>query len=588
MIPSAEITTLDRGDETRRDAILSALEQWKSGAERGVAHLFYYFGHGGRARFADIPEGGERVVHFLSCSPENGGKDRLLFLRELANHLGDLHDRCENVSVILDSCYSGAFRSGAEIWHYDQTPAWARPALHTPMDPHLAAEGHPMVVRLCGASPRREAIAADLKVRGELIEGIGLLTNLLLRELEEAGDCWWRMSWETLAHAIRQRVISKVGNESQWVALGGPAERLLFSTDRAKRVWAVGTAVVAGHHWIRAGRLTGAEVGDEWGLVGRYVNDTLEHQPIVRTVIDLAESNIARLGSLDLPEEGPSPVAATLTRVGRRMPVFVDGAANVLAELAWIEAGDRESRHWLQLGTDEIRVIDRTGDWGITCFMGDDRLSQAVELLEDRARVARLSEVVDSLPPSPKPSRIEWTVGVETDTISSGAEVAPGSAVWVHLRNPNEEGGNWFVSVVLIDAIGRPMLINASQVDGVELDQRDEEYIGRRTGAARRGLVLDWPDGIVERGSGRLRLLLLASKRPIQLGHLTRALPNSEIEALRMQGLERRRTAARPAGSNYRTTQLPGPQMAHSEGWAAKTFELVLSGANPNVRGDQP
>lgn len=587
LVPSAEIVTLDSPTSTQRDEILHQLEAWKSGARQGVAHVFYYFGHGGRATFADIPEGGDRVTHCLACSPTSKNKDRLLFLRELSQHMGELHDSCGNVTVLLDSCYAGDFRDeerersivgSPRIWHYPSTPKWAKPALHTSVDTHLAAEGHPFIVRLMAASPRREAIAADLKVRGQLIKGVGLFTTLLLRELREAREAgdWWRMSWEMLAHGIRQRVISKIGNESQWISLGGPRERLLFSTERACRSSSVGCAAFEGRHWIRAGHLTGVEAGDEWALVGRRVDDDGHPVRLAEARVAEIESNLARLDPIELTDEGPDPVAAVLTGVADRMPVAIE-----LTQTAWLR-GAPKVRFVVSIGARQLRVIDGERRWGTVgypiCGSGFER---AIELLEDRARVARLMKHVEELPASPTPSPIEWTVGVETEAVDSGARMEPGSAVWIRLHNTSKDGGNWFVSVVLVDAIGRPLLLNASQVDGIELDQEDTEYIGRRLGAARRGVVLDWPASVIEPGDGRVRLVMLASKRPIQLGHLARSLPVSDIEALLMQGLEPpqpKPSERTREGPRYRQAEIrpPGAQMVLSEGWDAQIFELVL------------
>lgn len=537
MVPAAEFLILDSPERTRRDAISCALKTWRRGAEPGVPHLFYYFGHGGRATFADIPEGGDRVVHYLTCAPEPDGADRMIFLRELSRELALLHRACGNVVAILDSCYAGNFRAGGDVQAFAETPPWAHPTLHASADETLAAEGHPEVVRLMGASPRREAIAADLHVNGQLVEGIGLFTNLLLRTLEELGDDWWRTSWELLAHAVRQRVIAKAGNESQWIALAGPHRRLLLSSVDARRSAVVGTAGFDGQWWIRAGRLTGVELGDEWALVDPLVDDRLEHAPLERASVEEVASNLARLGDLEPPEDGPVPFAARLTRARRRMPVFVDGSDEIAASLpatAWLECGD--GRHGLRSGTGELLVVDREGEWGTVRFHTDeDGRRRALELLEDRARATRLLALAGAQPDSPTPCPITWQVGIEHEPITHEAAIAPDTALWIHLRNADAQSGRWFVSVVLIDPIGQPLLLNSSQFDGVEIEPGTDDSIGLQRGVGRRGVVLDWPEGIVERGSGRISLVMLASRRPIQLGHLVQLVPSCGLEALRMQ-----------------------------------------------------
>jgi hypothetical protein len=294
--------------------------------------------------------------------------------------------------------------------------------------------------------------------------------------------------------------------------------------------------------------------------------------------VEEVASNLARLAPLELLDVNPGPAAAVLTGVARRMPVFVEGSdelCRALRSTAWLEVGD--GRHGLKMGEGEILVIDREGERGIIRLRDDDEgQRRALELLEDRARAARLLEHVDALPESKMRCPIEWEVGIERELVVANTEIAPDTALWIKLRNTDPASGNWFASVILIDPIGRPLLLNSSQNDGVELDQGTDEYIGHRPSAARRGVVIDWPGGIVERGSGRVRLVLLASKRPIQLGHLVQQQPSSRFEALRMQGFQAARKRADERVFRSAIVESPSPKMVLSEGWAAQTFDLLL------------
>lgn len=197
-------------------------------------------------------------------------------------------------------------------------------------------------------------------------------------------------------------------------------------------------------------------------------------------------------------------------------------------------------------------------------------------MLEDRARASRLVASLEALGERrAQKSPVEWQVGVDTEVVDAGACVPPGSGLWVRLENLSKGGPHWFTSVVLIDVIGRAWLLNASAPDGVELESHDLEYIGRRPGAARQGVALRWPEEAVIDGPGRVHVVTISSGRPIQLAHLTRALPASETAAFRMQGLD----PGRDRDEAEKLDKLP----ALSRGWGWGSLELELR--RPDMKG---
>jgi hypothetical protein len=227
-----------------RSGMLDALERWAAAARPTDACVLYYCGHAGRARFAGIsPEFDERLVSYLTCEGSGGGFTGILD-RELSTVIAELDQRCANVTTIIDACYSGTLvrddeRPSAQPWRTIfefEAPGWVHDVLAGPPSPVLAVESHPRVVRLAGASPHSSAYLIKAAEHAELREGpsIGMFTRALIDTLEANLGDWPRLSWDTVIHTVRQRVISAFRMKGQWVAFAGPRERLVFSTLTAR------------------------------------------------------------------------------------------------------------------------------------------------------------------------------------------------------------------------------------------------------------------------------------------------------------------------------------------------------------------
>src|SRR5690606_2668771 len=139
---------------------------------------------------------------------------------------------------------------------------------------------------------------------------------------------------------------------------------------------------------------------------------------------------------------------------------------------------------------------------------------EIVELLDERARALRLLEAIETASQvREQATAIGWELGVDDDPLAPDVALTPGDRIWIRLHNRKAGAERWFVSVVLIDVVGQPWLLNASQPDGVELEPNDVEYVGRRPGGARAGFTLGWPRRADRSRAGQLRLLLLVCGR---------------------------------------------------------------------------
>lgn len=594
MDPDVAITTHHHaGGWCTREQLLDVIDRW---IDRSTTHdhcLLYYFGHGGRVRFTGLgPEIAERVFTYLSCEREDLSFTGILDL-ELSTRIATLDRRCAGVTTIIDACYSGTVvRSLADeseeserretvsrssLLVIDDAPEWIARVLRPRAGFGLASESHPRVVRLAGASPRIEGHLAESAWQPRLRQGptMGMFTAALLDTLAAAGDDWRRLSWDSLAHAIRERVIAAFRMESQWIAQAGPCNRRIFSSDPIELPRTVGFVETKYGYWIRAGALAGVEVGDRWAVADPLVDERGRHRELTRGTIDRVDLNRARL-VLDHPLtcNGLGPASAFVVGLRRRVPVQVDGRAPEGLRSPWLCEGDETSRHRVRIDDEAITLHDRQGEWATAHFSSDaNGWLAAIELLEDRARSARLVEALEHTARGHQQTApVDWELGIDDGEISGGAVVSDGARVWVRLRNPKRGGQHWFASVILIDFLGRPWLLNASQPDGVELEANDLEYVGRRPGAARGGIELRWPDNTQVADDGQVRLLLLVSGRPTQLGHLVHSYPDTEIEAFRMQGAELDRAPS--------DTLSPVP--ASSKDWRWDCVELRLRPASTN------
>jgi hypothetical protein len=80
------------GEQATRKAVLNHLESLVRNCEPDDAYVIYYFGHGGRIRFAGVDE----VFGYVTCHAQ-GGFEAVLD-RELSDLLTQLDAHCGNVT----------------------------------------------------------------------------------------------------------------------------------------------------------------------------------------------------------------------------------------------------------------------------------------------------------------------------------------------------------------------------------------------------------------------------------------------------------------------------------------------------------
>ncbi|PRP91411.1 Caspase domain protein [Enhygromyxa salina] len=593
------------GARATREGILEALGAWvdRCRADDVDVCVFYYFGHGGRVQFVDLPAVIDEVFGYVTCrrvepvDPDGRPSFEGVLGCELSAKLSVLAEPKRSVVALLDCCYAGQLVRGgcsADTLRRVSAPACVRTFFER-THAELAVDSHPDIVRLVGSTPKRESFVRTVE-QGQ----IGFMTHALLETLAEQRGCrgtapslgddkdslpgpWGRAergcrgtapslgddkdskdslpaSWDGVARRVRQLVIDEVG-EGQWVSFAGPRERLLFSTADARVPRTVGLVKdpdSPSHAWLRVGGLQGVELGDQWGVtspvhaLGRAA-EPLAVGEVVR--VDLNRACVEFAAGVDVGRLRSN--AAELVAAARRVDV---------------ETQDEASRARLRSSAWLRPVVGAQG----SAALGFDEPEGAIELLEDRARGERLLSALRGLADEPSGRCLEqlpvaWSwgvVGKDEELSTSRATLASEARIWLKFESRWPRAQRWFVNVIYIDVAGRPWQLNARVPTGIELERGDRELLGLRAGATEAGLALPGGEGGVGLVSGRAKIVVVETPRPLEFGHLVCSSRASSIDAYAMQGLRPRKSPV----IRRRGPQLPELVLR----WAVQIVDLEI------------
>ena len=530
--------TIERRTDNRatRAGILAGLDRLIELSEPGDAVFIHYFGHGGRVQFTDVDT--DQVFGYVTCTKSLRGAFEAVLDVELSARLSELDARCGNVTIMLDCCFSAELvRSGEPdvplaSHRLEPAPAWAAELSMLSMAPKvdLALDSHPRIVRLCAASPKREGFAA---VRGG--RHIGRLTEAFLAALEEVGEDWTKLCWDTFSHRLREHVVEALAMEGQWVALAGPRSRRLFSTQTVELPGSVGfvPSDEPGVGWLRAGWQQGVGVGDRWAILDPRVDEA--PRILVEATVSAVERNRATLQLAATSEPLRAGMPAIVLGLHEPLAVEVEDPAWI-ASSAWVRAADSASARVRREG-EALIVEDLAGTRPPLRVLDSAR---ALALLEERARVEALDRSLAGQDQSECPLVWSWSLidAPGRALPDSGATLHAGDRIRVDLRLPADAPPfNWFVSLVLVDVAGQLRLLSTRMPEGIELAPGDAEVVGVRLGRrGAQGIELRWA-AEVEADEGPASLRILASRRPIELAHIVRPQALDDDDALALQGL---------------------------------------------------
>lgn len=571
------------GLSATRENVLAALASLEGAVGPDDTCLLYFVGHGGIVEIRDVgPPLGRRPVFYIAAArPARSWTFEAICDIELSLCLARIDRVCCNVTAILDCCYSARTIRGDPAWPLYESPDWLRDLAEqlrdVDFDDLLSPTSHPRIVRLAASSSLRTTFP-EVRANGHL----GRLTRLFVEVVREAELRIDRLTWDAVAHRVRERAIWLLGCEEQWVTLSGPRQRLLFSRLEAALPRTVGFVPretgIGG--WIRAGELQGVRVGDEWGLAELVLDDQLRPRWRSRMRVVATDLNRAELEHVIGDDSAELGTSAHLLCTRRAAKVIVDGPEILkaaVARSAWLSlvGGADAAAEMLSLRDEIIEARSAGGEFAAARFSHDERgLAAAIQRLEDWTRARLLLAIAGARDGAERsPIAVRWGRYLDRGTRQDMTrEAMPRLHVGdrVHLRIAAMAGSvEWFVCAIGIDVAGRPMLLDASEPDGRELLGGETADIGWHAHRQLQGLESTWPEGVSADQPRSATIVILASRRPIQLGHLV----HGSVD----DGLPRdmaRRTRARARGHLARPRPRTGPEPAYD--WAAKLIRYEL------------
>lgn len=552
------------GDDADRPGILAAVEGLVAAVEPGDEVLFYYFGHGGVVQFRRAPAWiGARPVFYLCASrPRDSSEMTGVLDVELSAALARIDEAGARVSAVLDCCHSAQIVRGdirtveAPSWLASEDPTGGRASR-----PH----SHPRIVRLTGTSSLNYAYAS----RGRGGAALGYLTEAFADVLREAGPDRDRLTWDALAHRVRECAIQRRRCEGQWVTFAGPRERLVFRSAHAELPRSVG--FVRGREgetggWLRAGLIQGVEVGQVWGLGELLLDDQLRPRLRARVRVIEVDLNRARVepvepgASLEHMPDGTSALVLDAQSARRRVALRgPDALREAIAASAWLEPADADDPSaWAELDASDgsaLRAARRDSKLALR-LPADDSVhatSWARELIEDWARAQTLLDVLERAPEALRepPLRIAWGRRVDgrdqpLPTDGGPVELREGDPLYFELAHRGRTPEIWYVSAIEIGVDARAVLLDPAEPEGRAVAPRRTEFFGRRARQIETGRPIVWPEGVARAGALPLRIVFLFSLRPLELGHLVREQPPRWPSKKRRGGPVTRRTGPDP------------------------------------------
>jgi Caspase domain len=596
-----EVERLRRAGASR-DGILAGYRRLIERVTPGDAAVIYFAGHGGMVIDPQAPPS-ERTLQkrFQFIVPSDYAQSteddfRGISSWELSQLLGQLTDRTDNVTVILDCCFSSQMSrdqvvTGAVV---RALPKLTWLTIGQQLDKVRArfgpiggpgVMGNPKAVRLAACGDWQTAVQT-LDAQGR--PG-GLLTQVLIATLEEIGDA--PVSWRALGDVIRTRVLRTITTQRPIVE--GPVMRRLFSVQEIDAA-AIPLTNVDGVLRLGAGRLAGVTVGDIYGVTRIGAESFSEKAVIARVRVERVEALHAFAELIEgYPGRGSIPqdaVAWPLELSLARHAVWIDAPEAERAALE--EAIARSAR--LQVAADRqhlvgelcvcggaLQVIARdrhvlepaSGAWSIPEAIRQlDRLAAAQTLIELEGEHGLAEEDVE----------LEW------GTVHAGGVRIPRSAHWaalglgdrIYLRVTNRAAAPRFVHVFNIGLAGDITLLSGYAPAGIRLDQGQEDLVGIGPDPAAPvvGCQLVWPVGLRRSEPGVDTLIVIVTTRPAELRALETADKGSRGQARGADSQLLRLLAQVHEGGTRQAKAAPDPFFVVRRSYVLYPLEAPIAG----------
>ncbi len=572
------------GADASRAGMLAGYDQLIGASSAGDAAVVYYCGHGYHAVVAQ--EG--RSWQCIAPTDLRAGTVtdwRGITAWELSIKQAQLTAKTSNVTVILDCCHSGQLSRSDGV-------EGARPrALPHPVQTgfahHLAAlratygrafdavdpVGNPHAVRViaCGQT---EAAFEYPDAAGEYH---GAFTDVLIDVLMQVGTA--PVSWGAIIGAIRTRVLRRFVRQRPDVE--GPARRGLFSLAEHDDLRRVAVAAAGEQFQLSVGQLTGAAIGDVYGVLSADSPIHDDAPPLAELEVVEVFATTARAhwmtGIHRIPGDA---VAVPISRRVPRWAVTVDGTG---APRAAVEAaiaasptlrmsppGEVGSLATVRVENDTVTIEDAGGPLfpparfpseldGVLAHLANLGVAQGIRELEGEHGV------------------LAGELAIELGTVRDGrSQRLPDHGAVLGLRdrycvNVERLGQRpLFVHVLNISARGKIALLTHFARGGVALDRRNPSVmLGQGADGAVTGVGLRWPEGLPSNGMSRLtEFVVIATPTTSDLS----GLETQELVVARSGGTQLERMLAELCNGKYRGATSAGAL----DGFFVKRLSLLL------------
>jgi len=584
------------GDDATRQGMLAGYDQLIAASAADDAAVVYYCGHGYHAA---VPEEGRSWQCIAPTDLRAGSTTdwRGITAWELSIKQAQLTAKTRNVAVILDCCHA------AQLSRSDSAAGAIARALphpvHTGFDRHLAALratygaafdavdpiGNPHAIRVVACGRSESAFEAP-DAAGHYH---GVFTEALIDVLAEVEDA--PISWAAIIGAVRTRVLRRFVRQRPDIE--GPIRRWLFSLAEHDHPRGVAVTATDEQFQLSVGRLTGAVVGDVYGVLpgDAPIHDgarALAHLEVTEVRATKATARRTAAGAA-IPAHA---VAVAVSQRAQRWPVTIDGRSN----------GARTAVAAALAASPTLRAA-LPGEVGALATV---RVAEGSVILEDAGGPlfppVRFPEQLDdvlghvaNLGVAQGIRELEGEHGVSADELAIELGVVGngqtrrlpdhgrvfGLSERYHLTIERRGHRTLFVHVLNISARGKITLLTHFDRSGVVLDCRNPSVmLGQRADGEVVGVGLRWPEGMPAVGLPRLtEFVVIATPTVAELS----GLETRELVVPRSGGSQLERMLAQLCTGAYRDANPAGGL----DGFFAKRLSILLAPGEP-PNGDRP
>jgi hypothetical protein len=498
------------GPEATADGIVAHLRGLAADTAEGDGAVVYYSGHGGRVPNPAPAPGLPRWLQFVVPTDffdRSAERARVVLAEELSRLQLELTARTPNVTSVYDCCHSARMSRDARLIPRavdgfglpvaDLQRRWREQRV--PWPDTAGIDSNPDAVRVVACSV--DEVAYEMP--SEALRGQhGALTAALVQVLTrpEART----LTWTDVLGVVRGMVLDVAPQRPE---VEGPADRLVFSTDRRGAARVRPVRVEGGRVLLDGAALFGTVPGDTYAIVppGGDVTAPLARATVERVVdgpavlrLDPPTTALPR-GAMAWPLEialGARPVAVMPTDNPRRPEIVaaltrtaqvrvVDDPAGALATIRLDGAG--------------VQVLDAAGAplYGTAAARSAGSVAGDVRHLARATHIRELGSGTgrEELPDDVAVGWVRLLPGGGEAPLTGGEHLFVDDRLAVRLTHTGDT--RRFVTVIDIGLTGAVSILTTAEPDGTRLDPGQVYELGRDWFGSS-GIPVHWPSGLPE------------------------------------------------------------------------------------------